>query len=512
MAAQVDPKQLESVDGFFKLINTVASDQSYICLKDLISENAELRRRIQDQNITNEENARTLGRLDLRLQTETKALIAANAALKDAHDENKTLKVNLAATQAKVAEKVKELEQSAKNITASQIKLKDQINLTNTFKESANSKDFERKAAVAALDRANQELQATRDELQSVTDNLAEHEQFAWNMKSTSKDDVENRLKEIFTAVKDVAKTYFAGDLPEAVLENTAYWDRIRSHKAIGRIPLPASNSAAAKHMRISACVALFAYAFHQHVFLSSYLLESGGELSDVMFELAEEDAPRETYLRRVLLATLPEQHNENVKVCIEDVVSEMDRNLGSLLFEGQKKSFKNAVGEACKLVVEHWRFIQQLSDKVEAMMKPSASPVEHWTTVSLPSQTSKDQRVQNNGNGANANGGSTTPTHEALQLKLELNNAVATVWPSFVLVREGEDELLAKGYILLESQVKIAKEEESGEVVVGSKRAQRQLARQDSRKRRAGSVSLNGGTNKNGFLLLKDGDGSRAG
>ncbi|KAK3386592.1 hypothetical protein B0H63DRAFT_468045 [Podospora didyma] len=452
------PNHAEVVEGLFRV---VLSNTSFKHLNTIAEENIKLRDEIEKVKSVNDYQDGKLGRLRDEL----------SSAKQQTHDKDVTLEANR-----------KEIKALTEQISVAQKELK----------------------------LANKQLDAKAHQLQTL-------ESFAIKMVPFSKDDIFSRLGSLFQTARSVAETYFGVDLAAKTLDEAVLWESIRQHKRVrNEIPMPLSNTPSAKHMRMSAFLAILSDELCSKVFRPTYLLEHDEELSELLSELAEKDALRGSYLRSVLLHTESKYQstmaNDRFKNTVQIVFAHFEPLLSS---STQKDSFRSALDKLCKTACDYWQHIQKVNDKVEWTFDLH-SPECDWKPFISKASAEPGPKQQPNSNGNSSGSGpssgkkSQAPSKSLPDLTSDLVDIV--VWPGFYAVdSSGTEDGLTPGYALWDSQVLSAKAEEKAQLTSGPHRA----ARQSSRRSRTMSISASNGSEGNsnsngGFLSSRVGGGQK--
>ena len=337
------------------------------------------------------------------------------------------------------------------------------------------------------------------------------------------------RLELIFGSARDLAEVYFGVDFPDDVVADQPLWDTI-SKAANGLTPLPASNSSAAKQMRVATFLAILSRELSRLFFQPTYILDGGGaELSEFLGELANRDAERETYLRSVLLAASPPPTQaEALEKRIHITVEKLLGIAGALFAESEQAKFKAALEILCKTAGDNWLAIQKVEYRIEPVF--DCRNFEDWRSLSYKSPelsgiTSPNSKAQSNASASLSTSGNSKKNKPIAPTSAgpnpELSRAV--VWPSFFVTSSDVDDEtpLTQGYVLCESQLQTAREEEKAILNAAPRRAVRQSVR---RKRTMSSPSGGGGVASNravinpttasapGSFLPKGGGGPKGG
>lgn len=252
-----------------------------------------------------------------------------------------------------------------------------------------------------------------------------------------------------------LATKYFGEeDLSEDVLSDIPLFERIR--KCV-KIPFPNSNSPAAKKARVAAFLACLGSRLADLIFLP-YYIESNDEeeenhhrldaLTILLSNLSHSDPVRELHLRTVLLAISPDEQRRRGLERADLIATDMYNILGILLDDAQRVEFDRNVTELCQLAVESWGTLRPLKEKVEPFTMTDDDNEKYWLPAELDSVSQSKKQANGKPNGL--------VSKPSLQ-SLKSANKVILVWPGFSY----GSEVLKQGFMLLESQVRSADEEQ---------------------------------------------------
>ena len=311
------------------------------------------------------------------------------------------------------------------------------------------------------------------------------------------------RLKESFAAVQSFAMRFFYENLSKRVLEDSTAWEGLRDR--IRWLPLLPSNSPDAKRMRVAACIGALGSMLAGLIFVPVYMDPDMGEIRNLLTDIYMTDHTREQHLRGVLLSVHPDVQQDIKRKRILHIIETISLIFGRLLDDQTRDVFKEELVQTCKVAVECWDFVRQARIKVDTMypaFKGTEESAEqeqftdkNWLPVPLPTSiitsTAKDSENGDsqkkggpklNGTAKQTGNGNvkenttkdgtlqTASSGEQQQVAFERESIQRPVWPGFYV----EDELV-KGYVLLTTQVKAAREE------LPTRRMQRQAHRNSS-------------------------------
>ncbi|KAI0127205.1 hypothetical protein BJ170DRAFT_595083 [Xylariales sp. AK1849] len=508
MVEDSDPSQL--LESFIRHVQTLATDTSYQYLKGILEDNATLKDRNNVLSITNEENFKTLAKLQQQLADEAKRNDEQNAEVVNLTTENADLTKKVTTLEGEAETTRAQLNESTEEISKLETDLIDRdAEIQKTTSQLTESTDeiarFEGELSDSGveIETLKTGLHDARDENTRLQADVSFRDSEIEGLKACCEEERMNlaaasqqHLHTMFTLAYKWAEGLFTDDLDQGVFvaSSSAHWAKIRNHNRVNRIiPLPLSNSPEAKQMRIAAILAILAWSFARYIFQPSYLLQCN-ELSDLLSGLADDEPARETYLRSVLLPVLPSKQKANGKKRIEQVVLDVFACVKPVLAEGKQAALRVSLENMCKQVCGQWMRLQLLEEKIEPSF--DAYDDEDWKLLQLPFFDDATPGDATNGGPEEAgddpedaaanpecsgnNSSDSAMTDDSIS---DIEDIAAIVWPSFLSFRGGESELLTEGFVLDKSQVKVAYHEEKAALLQGIHRAARQITRRDRTK-----------------------------
>ena len=258
-------------------------------------------------------------------------------------------------------------------------------------------------------------------------------------------------------------------------------------------LPLIRSNTPDAKRMRIAACVGALGSMLAGIIFVPVYLEPDMGDVKSLLTDLYMTDKPREQHLRSVLLSTSVDTQVDIRRDRVRQIAETIWFTFGRLIEEeGRKTAFKEDLMQMCTAAAECWDFVRRARVKVDTIYPAFEDTEEtaeqftdrYWLPIPLAMGKDASQRKDSpKQNGHTKHNSDTTsnasgrhkqngPVHETardeeLQGTFDHKSIRRPVWPGFYV-----DDELVKGYVLLNFQVKTAREE------LGPQRIQRQTRR----------------------------------
>ncbi|KAK1779836.1 hypothetical protein QBC45DRAFT_464814 [Copromyces sp. CBS 386.78] len=330
--------------------------------------------------------------LDAQFKAVDEALTATKAEFESLKtiEAEKTSEIERLKTSLKAAEEeIVSLKQAVAEKTAEIEALRNKLNAETSRADTAEARSEDLQSR----------LDETEDNLQTAEEKLDILASYQTKLHADS-EDVVDILDKIWTSIVTLVESTFRPSLPEPILSDPSCWANLRNspylkHATQLQIPLPQSNSPAAKGMRISAVLAVLSRALHRHLFRPVYLLDDDDEnLVKFLRVLEDENPARELHLRSTLLATMPERQIEQGARRVETVVREVSWLVQHLLSALAFESFVSGLEQACKLACEQWMRIQLATMKIEPYFGPPYDDFD-WQVLDLPEFVSPTTQQQ---------------------------------------------------------------------------------------------------------------------
>jgi len=453
-----------------------------------IAELQEAKAGLEEVKANNEEEIATLKQNVATLEEQKKAV---EDALEAANKEIEELKATL-------AEKNSEIENLQETLRAAEEQI---ASLQQTVEEkNAEIEDLHTKLtaegeradkAIAHGQDLQARLDATDNELQVTSGKLMDLEQYRLVLHGDNEDVYVTVLDKIWTTIVNLVEGTFRADVDDSILSDPSCWINLRNspylkHATQLQIPLPQSNSAAAKGMRISAVLAVLSRALHRHLFRPVYLLDDEDEnLVKFLRALEDEDPTREAHMRATLLSTMPERQMEQGARRVKTVVREVSWVVQHLLSALQFEAFCSGLEAACKLACEQWMRIQLASIKIEPYFGPPYDDFD-WQVLELPEFTEAARSRRDFGMAIDdvddavtdgpletveASASMDGTSHDAFQDgashamteddgDIEPEEILLVVWPSMCSVENGDFMSITQGLVISKEQARPALEE----------------------------------------------------
>src|ERR1700761_7601698 len=115
-------------------------------------------------------------------------------------------------------------------------------------------------------------------------------------------------------------------------------WDCLKqSHYRDLVLPIPQSNSEAAKQMRCAVIMAIVARTIDAHIFQPTYLLSPNSGIRPLLTRLAQEDSRRESALRALIQTMLSQEQSTAADKCIAQTCDDVMQSAAGVLPKGEE-------------------------------------------------------------------------------------------------------------------------------------------------------------------------------
>jgi hypothetical protein len=248
-------------------------------------------------------------------------------------------------------------------------------------------------------------------------------------------------------------------------------------------IPLPRSNSPAAKRMRIAAMLAILARWINLAIFQPAYILDEDEEIRILLVRLAAANSKKESFCRGLLLSIDPEEQTKNASKRVERVIKEVAWYIRDSLSVVQYESFRSGLELVVQRACDIWRIVQCAREKYELYFE-----LNHYTDIEW--QPLKFEGGEQN-----------------LTRASDVDEQLLVIFPRIYIIEDDEPDPITNGVVLMKSQSTAAAEEEEVERrKPSSPTVGKATPKSRSNKTRNKSISLNGG---NDFLSQKTPSGA---
>lgn len=151
-------------------------------------------------------------------------------------------------------------------------------------------------------------------------------------------------------------------------------------------LPLPQSNTEAAKQARCVAVMAVIARLFTDIIFQPTHLISSQGEMKQLLVRQARSHPSKEASFRASLLALLPDEQEMASSVVINTACTQIMAAVSGLLSHDGRARFRKVLQDIAEDASDVWREVCSLEECVELSFELSHYTDWNWRHLSFQS------------------------------------------------------------------------------------------------------------------------------
>jgi len=322
------------------------------------------------------------------------------AAVKDKEDAAAECKDKSDALQNEANELKASLEEEKKKAIAAQnevAKLKKSVEEKNSeigkLKESLSSEKNQVSALTKELSESQKDNISLRGQLEKATKKITDLESFASQLHEEDEDKFVEKLSDLWKSAYKLMESTFKEDIPDQILGNQVAWRRLKElelgpQHGQHQVPLPQSNSQAAKQMRIAVMLAILARTIDKDIFQPTYILDGESGIRELLVLQAIADSGKEAYCRSILLSMFPEEQTKVSKERVKEVVGHVGWYAQDLLSVTQFETFKAGLEQIVQSASDLWKTIQRAKQRYEPNFALDDYEDFDWDIISFEERT----------------------------------------------------------------------------------------------------------------------------
>ncbi|TLS22082.1 uncharacterized protein PpBr36_09548 [Pyricularia pennisetigena] len=398
---------------------------------------------------------------------------------------------------AKLESRIDSLEKKLEQMAVDGKKQEDSIaNQKAVIQKQSEKLEVMKKKVVTVtnnLESVTSQLGTKSEALKAIEDHLAVFKSYTATLTSLErkKGDISQMLGSLFNDAYALFNEFLEVDLDKNCLEDSKSWERTRGHVAIHyAFPLPASNVAPAKKMRVVAGLTIYSRTLTTHVFRSNHLFLNL-DVEEVLETLHTKDALQGALVRAVLLKVLPDLQRKNQEACVKSVVNEVYEVVAGLMPPDLHVKFRARLGQLTTALCGNWEAVQALHERIQPCFALESE--DDWKRLPIipdlaaqttkgakPTQRQKEDKQHQH-------------RYQDTKTSTILNETLAkVVWPAFLAIEEdGASELVSCGYVILPADFEEAATEDTRKRVMRKSTREANPGVKVERKRRDSAVFL---------------------
>ncbi|KAB5576608.1 hypothetical protein GE09DRAFT_954522 [Coniochaeta sp. 2T2.1] len=400
-------------------------------------------------------------------------------------DSKAKLETDLSGAKAMIEQQAENAEGHAKEVSELKVTVDQRIAELSSLRDDLSKMETAAEEAQARAEQLQTDLATTSHDLECKSSRLVELDSYRVSLRSESEDTYVHILDTIWTSIAALVETQFRQDLDHSVLTDESCWANLRHSeylKHARQIPLPQSNSPAAKQMRVAAVLAVLSRALDRYIFRPVYVTDNGAGddgIMNLLRAIACDSATKEEHTRATLLAMIPEKQKAAATKRVSAVVREVSWAVQHLLSALQYETFCTGLEKACRLACVQWMRIQVAQMKIEPYFGPDFQDFD-WQVLPLPGFEGQDGGVHSHGDGDDQEGAAVVDDTDDEDQKSSRaspqpmtdrdgdsevgpDEIMLVVWPSMCALEHGQLESITQGLVISKDQVRAALDEVRG-------------------------------------------------
>ncbi|RDL40630.1 uncharacterized protein BP5553_00609 [Venustampulla echinocandica] len=443
-------------------VRQLASDDSYKAIESIFNEIPALKEQLEskdtelkklNQEITSTVEVfcaqrNTFEVIKTKLKTENSAHVDSikekDAAATQHHQAQDELRKRLDRVKKSLDEEKTKVVNANNEITELQKNLNGRGIYLDKLKKKVSDEEAKVSKVKGELKDIQEEKKSLEEELKSCSKKLGDIEGFTTKLHTydyEAEDGVEwmRQLNLVWESAHGLVEKLFEEDLSEECLRDTGAWNDFRRLLHLERkIPIPQSNSPAAKQMRIAAMLAILARNIDQYVFQPTYLSDELDGTRKLLVRLAMADSKKESFCRSVLMSMAPKDQERNASKSLDDVVQVVSSCVRHLLADAQYERFRSDLKQVVRRAFQAWELIRHATEKLEPLFVLRHFEDIEWQTLRFagPGTSSTDQTSAAD------------------------DEALLVIFPRIYVIEDDEPDPITPGVVLRKSQAAAAAEE----------------------------------------------------
>ncbi|GAM40404.1 hypothetical protein TCE0_039f12734 [Talaromyces pinophilus] len=499
----------QSLKALVTAVISLTHDTSFQYASAVVEEDARLRKQIESQNA---EVTRLIGRekeLEAIKETTYREMFDFNEREKlknaEARKEIERLTTKIQENEQKIAElntktnalekKVQDAQrlydkekdkiiQANKDITKFQKIIKDKEKLVDELRSEASKTE----RAFETLQTKHKELKTDKSrieqEIKQKASRLGELNGYAVEFNEDTELVLSDKIFDLWEFCSNAIAVLLRKDIPMDQFKDPQALKKLKMPISMShQVPLPPSNTNAAKEMRLAVFLGLLARELVELIFQPCYISLNELDIRNVLLEVAMTDSKKESYYRAILLAMGSNKQKTVLEERKKTFLQNVEANLSDLLPEAQYTELRQILEVVVEKACETWKFFQYSRNRYELdfdLLEWGGD----WDPFPFQSSSNLGQEQSPNG---------------------DADEPVLAIFPRICRVGNGEFKPLNFGTVLTRYQCADA-DRELRKKEPSNPRAARAIS--DRQRTRGISISLGGPSTQNGSFL---GDANQA-
>ncbi|KAL5340245.1 hypothetical protein BJX70DRAFT_407541 [Aspergillus crustosus] len=393
------PPSTQALADFLDLLSSISSSPNYQTAQEIFNDVASLRSQLQSKEKELEHIRNDMLKQVTEKQIAIKEMFEANESqnskLKEAVSEKVSLSKIVQEGKHAIIQKKQEISDSEgrykelqsahtqlqsdlktaqQDIDGLQQKVKEKDVLIGKIKASHSENLKRLRAAEGRVDEAENAKSTLNASLQETRALLDQIEGYATKPLDYDEDAMADAFIDLWKYAITEIHSHLIKDLSEGILRDRSIWDTFKRQSNLAvehHVPLPQSNSLAAKQMRLAIFLAILAREVDKQIFQPTYIVPEDAGIRDILANLAASDNERESFCRSILLSINPEVQNTALLSRIQAVIRNASSYLYGMLPDDQFDQLRASIGKIVERAVSVWNPLQRSLQRYEPDFEP---------------------------------------------------------------------------------------------------------------------------------------------
>ncbi|OJJ36064.1 hypothetical protein ASPWEDRAFT_69291 [Aspergillus wentii DTO 134E9] len=414
----LDPR---SIVNFFNQLRAISSEAGLRSITTVHGENAKLYDQLKGKDEEISKLKKEMRTQDERKWTAMEEMFSANEREKDLHKATQKQLQALEKTQAdkdkviyerngKIKALEKELQQLQSDYAKESSDLKKANTEINTLHQTIKERDTtvekmktagsDLKEKLSAAKKRAKELEegtaSAQQALEKVQARLTRVEGFAGELIEHDEETLIDGFVGLWDFAKDELSSHFSVDLPQDSLQQTnASWNRLRKCDLAleHHIPLPCSNTQAAKRMRLAMVLALLAREIDRNIFQPTEMVSGNSQIRKCLVDLATVDGEKESFYRAISHSIDPPAQMGMREANVSNAVNSVAAYMDGLFTDELRTKFRQSLEKIVRQAVQVWQPIQRGRRKYESDFERPLTEEDEWYPLVFSGTGPKDPK-----------------------------------------------------------------------------------------------------------------------
>ncbi|KAL3476227.1 hypothetical protein BJX99DRAFT_258742 [Aspergillus californicus] len=213
------------------------------------------------------------------------------------------------------------------------------------------------------------EKAAAESSMRRMQEELLQFRNFGIKHHAEDAEPMIRRFQQLWEFAKEELSFHLLRDLPQQKMNDPKHWDtfKSRANDYVPRdVPLPFSNSKAARQMSFMVILAILAREIHEQIFQPTYILSENKHIHEVFFNLAVVDSEKESFLRSMLLSIDPETQRKSRSEREQAIVTSLSSLLFPFMEDVEHSEFRNSLKKVVGRAIDVWLPLQSCKERYE--------------------------------------------------------------------------------------------------------------------------------------------------